>query len=162
MGYVLDKNTVTVVIKQLKKSGDRIVLTPGAFDLFHVGQLEFLRKTKQKGELLIVALESDKRIASYKSLDRPIIPLEQRLKIVSHMQTVDFCFPIFGTEITNEYYLKLYDELKPNIVTYGRSYAGENTIHKAADYFTDITFKKITHKYDRIQSTSRIIDKIRK
>lgn len=162
MGYILEKNTITEVIKQLKKSGNKIVFTHGAFDLFHVGQLEFLRKCKEKGQILIVALESDARISLYKGTDRPVIPLDQRLGIVSRVQGVDFAFPISGKEFTIQYYLKLYDELQPSIVTYGRQYGGENIIQSAEEYFTDIKFKRVTHKYDKLQSTTKIIDKIRK
>jgi len=52
--------------------------------------------------------------------------------------------------------------LQPSIVTYGRQYGGENIIQSAEEYFTDIKFKRVTHKYDKLQSTTKIIDKIRK
>lgn len=42
--------------------GDRIVYTVGAFDLFHVGHVDFLEKAAQLGDYLIVGLLSDQVI----------------------------------------------------------------------------------------------------
>lgn len=41
------------------KPNDRIVYTAGAFDLFHVGLLDFLEQAKKEGDYLIVGLHSD-------------------------------------------------------------------------------------------------------
>ena len=41
------------------KPGDRIVYTAGAFDLFHIGLLDFLEHVKKEGDYLIVGLHSD-------------------------------------------------------------------------------------------------------
>ena len=41
------------------KPKDRIVYTAGAFDLFHVGLLDFLEQAKKEGDYLIVGLHSD-------------------------------------------------------------------------------------------------------
>lgn len=46
------------------KPGDRIVYTAGAFDLFHVGLLDFLEQAKKLGDYLIVGLHSDPVISS--------------------------------------------------------------------------------------------------
>jgi ethanolamine-phosphate cytidylyltransferase len=39
--------------------GDRIVYTAGAFDLFHVGLLDYLEQARKEGDYLIVGLHSD-------------------------------------------------------------------------------------------------------
>ena len=41
------------------KPNDRIVYTAGAFDLFHVGLLDFLEQAKKLGDYLVVGLHSD-------------------------------------------------------------------------------------------------------
>ena len=46
--------------------GDRIVYAAGAFDLFHVGLLDFLEKAKEQGEYVIVGLHTDSDVNRYK------------------------------------------------------------------------------------------------
>lgn len=50
----------------------------GAFDLFHVGHLEFLEKAKQMGDYLIVGLHTDPVVNQYKGSNYPIMNLHER------------------------------------------------------------------------------------
>lgn len=158
MGYIVERKTLKSIIKDLQKQKEKVVFTTGAFDLLHFGQIEFLKKSRGN-KILIVGVESDERIAYYKG-KKPIIPLIERVKIISSISFVDFVYPITDKEHSQAYYLKLYDELSPSIITYGRNYAAEDKIKEEATYFKNIRFKKVTHRYDKIQSTTKIIDKI--
>lgn len=60
-------------------SGDRIVYVAGAFDLFHVGHVDFLEKAKQEGEYLIVGLHTDPVVNRYKGSNYPIMNLHERV-----------------------------------------------------------------------------------
>jgi len=168
MGYLLSLETITKAAKELRRN-NKIVFTHGAYDLFHIGQSEFLRKSKEKGQILIVGIDSDELVSMYKGIVRPVIPLEQRLNIISKLQYVDFVFPLIylpglGKEITikkpSSYHLRLYKELNPDTITYGRKYGGTETIKRARKYFKHLIFRKIVHEYDKLQSTTKIIDKI--
>ncbi len=48
------------------RPGDRIVYAAGAFDLFHIGHLEFLEKAAALGDYLIVGLHTDPVVNRYK------------------------------------------------------------------------------------------------
>ena len=63
------------------------VITYGTFDLFHFGHLEILRRAKDLGDYLVVAVSSDtfNLIKGKKSFS----PLEQRKKIVEAITYVD-------------------------------------------------------------------------
>lgn len=50
----------------------------GAFDLFHVGHLEFLEKAKQMGDYIIVGLHTDPVVNLYKGSNYPIMNLHER------------------------------------------------------------------------------------
>lgn len=60
----------------------------GTYDLFHVGHLFFLKKASELCSRLIVAVDSDERVFEYKG-HYPIIPVEQRMTIVSSIKCVD-------------------------------------------------------------------------
>lgn len=63
------------------------VFTSGSFDLFHVGHLNILEKSAALGDELIVGVSTDELILQYKGM-KPIIPFEQRMRIVSALKCV--------------------------------------------------------------------------
>ena len=64
------------------------VFTTGVFDLFHVGHLNFLRRARMLGDQLIVGVNTDEFVFSYKQ-KKPIIPYAQRQEIVRACRFVD-------------------------------------------------------------------------
>lgn len=65
----------------------RRVFTSGSFDLFHVGHLNILEKSAALGDELIVGVSTDELIEHYKGM-KPIIPFEQRVRIVESIKCV--------------------------------------------------------------------------
>lgn len=59
--------------------GDRIVYVAGAFDLFHVGHLDFLEQAAKKGDYLIIGLHTDPIVNRYKGSNYPIMNLHERV-----------------------------------------------------------------------------------
>ncbi|GAA1921652.1 adenylyltransferase/cytidyltransferase family protein [Arthrobacter gandavensis] len=60
----------------------------GAFDLFHVGHLNILRQAKSRCDLLVAGVVSDEVCLETKGR-LPVVPLAERLEIVSHIGYVD-------------------------------------------------------------------------
>lgn len=58
---------------------DKVVYVAGAFDIFHVGHLDFLEKAHQHGNFLIVGLHTDPVVNQYKGLNYPIMNLHERV-----------------------------------------------------------------------------------
>lgn len=58
---------------------DKIVYVAGAFDLFHVGHLDFLEVAKKEGDYLIVGLHTDPAVNRYKCGNHPIMNLHERV-----------------------------------------------------------------------------------
>ncbi len=69
-----------------KRYGTGLVM--GVFDLFHIGHLRLIRRAKAECEFLRVALLSDELVMKFKH-HPPVIPLEERLEIVSALRDVD-------------------------------------------------------------------------
>lgn len=63
------------------------VFTSGSFDLFHVGHLNILERSAALGDELIVGVSTDELIQYYKGMP-PVIPFEQRIRIVSSIKCV--------------------------------------------------------------------------
>ncbi len=75
---------------QLKNAGKTIATLNGSFDLLHAGHLQIIYEASQLADVLIVALNSDESIRQYKSIDRPIIPLEYRLQMLAALECVSY------------------------------------------------------------------------
>ena len=70
-----------------------IGFTAGAFDMFHVGHLNLLKNAKSQCDYLIVGVNSDELIESYKK-KKAIVPLEERMQIVQAIRYVDEIIPV--------------------------------------------------------------------
>ncbi|MCY7412586.1 MAG: adenylyltransferase/cytidyltransferase family protein [Salinibacterium sp.] len=66
----------------------RIGYAAGAYDLFHVGHLNILKRAKERCDYLIAGVVSDEMLELTKNL-RPTIPLAERLEIVESIRFVD-------------------------------------------------------------------------
>lgn len=70
----------------------KIGYTTGAFDLFHIGHLNILRRAKEQCDILIVGVSTDELVLDYKK-KKPIIPFEERIQIVEAIRYVDRVVP---------------------------------------------------------------------
>ncbi len=77
----------------------------GVFDLFHRGHVEFLKQARALGENLIVAVNGDEMVASYKR--KPLYSETDRLEIIKSCKFVDEAFII--TEYDNKKYIEKYN-----------------------------------------------------
>ena len=83
------------LIASEKVKGKSVVLANGCFDLFHVGHIRYLKAAREKGDILVVALNSDSSVRRLKGAGRPILPQEERAEILSSFWFVDYV-TIFG------------------------------------------------------------------
>lgn len=75
-----------------EREGKKVVLGTGTFDLFHYDHLQYLLGAKNEGEILVVAVKSDKsaRLKNPDNLDRPVFNENQRVAIVDNIKGVDY------------------------------------------------------------------------
>ena len=108
-------------VEKLKKEGKKIVLANGSFDLLHVGHIRYLKDAKSLGDILIVAINSDKSVKMYKGDKRPIVPEDERAEIISALEFVDYV--VIFEEIDVK---KVLTTLKPHIQAKGTDYTEES------------------------------------
>jgi rfaE bifunctional protein nucleotidyltransferase chain/domain len=86
----IDPENLELQVKKIRAAGSSIATINGSFDLLHAGHLHILFEAAKQADILIVALNTDSSIRRYKSLARPIIPLEYRLEAISALEFVDY------------------------------------------------------------------------
>ncbi len=68
-----------------------VVYTSGTFDMLHFNHLKMLEYARALGDILIVGVNTDELVASYKS--QPIIPFEERIALMKAIKGPDIVIP---------------------------------------------------------------------
>jgi rfaE bifunctional protein nucleotidyltransferase chain/domain len=79
----------TALVSELRAAGKSIVFTNGVFDLLHPGHVRYLQHARRLGDLLVVAVNSDRSVRAVKGSDRPITPEAERAEILAALASVD-------------------------------------------------------------------------
>jgi rfaE bifunctional protein nucleotidyltransferase chain/domain len=87
--FVPDYERLAELVGYWKVMGLRIVLTSGSFDLIHGGHAAYLEAAKQLGDLLVVGVDSDDKVRARKGPRRPVVPEEERLRMLTYIKGVD-------------------------------------------------------------------------
>jgi D-glycero-beta-D-manno-heptose 1-phosphate adenylyltransferase len=86
---ITDLDHVESIISDLKRMGYRIVLTQGVYDMIHEGHARYLEKARSLGDILILGVDSDELTRARKGPNRPVVPQQERLQMLSHLRCVD-------------------------------------------------------------------------
>lgn len=136
-------------INEISKKQNK-VFTNGCFDILHSAHIELLMFSKEKGDILIVGLNSDDSIKRLKGQTRPINDISERSKILSLFDFVDYII-IFDDDTP----LNILKLLEPDILIKGSDYNINNIIGK------EFTKKIILFDYINNKSSTNIINKIK-
>jgi len=115
---------LALIVNHLKEQGKKIVAFNGAFDVLHLGHINSLIRARAKGDVLVLLVNSDKSVKSYKGPTRPIISETDRVKILAALECVDYV-TLFD-EINPKVIL---DKIKPNILCKGEDW-GKDCIER--------------------------------
>lgn len=96
----------------------RIGYTQGVYDMFHIGHLNLLNRAKQYCDYLIVGVNSDELVSSYKH-KMPVIGEEERRTIVENIRAVDQC--IIAPTLDK---VQMYNKLNFNVIFIGDDWKG--------------------------------------
>jgi glycerol-3-phosphate cytidylyltransferase len=91
---------------------------PGAFDLFHIGHLNLLRRAKERCDFLIAGVAADEVLIAHKKVT-PAIPLSERLEIVRNVRFVDMAYAAMTDDKT-----EIWRELRFNVLFKGNDWQG--------------------------------------
>ena len=123
MNYIKNINELAEIRKELKLQNKKVVFTNGVFDILHAGHVDYLTKAKAKGDILIVAVNSDSSVKKIKGELRPIVPQNERAFIISSLKPVDHVV-IFDEDTPYEIIKKII----PDVLVKGADWAIENIV----------------------------------
>ncbi len=119
--FIEDHDALAEKLGELKRDGKRIVLANGCFDVLHVGHIRYLHGAKREGDVLLVAVNSDKSIARLEKANRPVMPEGERVEILEALEMIDY-LTLFDEPTVDS----LLRKLKPHVHAKGTDYTKEN------------------------------------
>lgn len=151
---VLPLKQLVKIVQALKKQHKKIVFTNGCFDILHKGHIALLNEAGKSGDVLIVGVNSDKSIRALKGAGRPINTLNDRIAVLSGLQSVHYL--VSFDEHSAEH---LISSLQPDIFVKGGNYTPHTLPEMPVLKRLQCTVKIIPYIEDF--STREIIDRIR-
>lgn len=137
----------------LRAKGKKIVFTNGCFDILHYGHVMYLKRAKERGDILIVALNSDSSVKKIKGPGRPILNQHDRSAIIAALASVDYVV-IFNQDTP----LEVIKKVKPDILIKGSDWGKNNIV--GADFVKSCGGKVSTITLAKGRSTTDIINKV--
>ncbi len=152
---ILSPQELAKEVASCRQQGKTIVTTNGCFDVLHTGHLHLLNSAKALGDILIVAINSDRSVSQLKGSMRPLVTQQERAEILANLRPVDFV-TIFDEATPVE----LLTIIKPNIHVKGGDYNLNNlpeasvvTAHGGTIKFIDlVSGKSSTGLLDKLKS----------
>jgi len=123
---IVPSNQLRDVISKAKVARKRVVFANGCFDTLHVGHVRYLQGAREKGDILIVGVNSDVSVRRLKGMGRPILNELARAQLVAAVRCVDYVilFPDANVE-------RLLQELRPTVHAKGTDYTVESVPERA-------------------------------
>ncbi|WP_337864633.1 D-glycero-beta-D-manno-heptose 1-phosphate adenylyltransferase [Ignavibacterium sp.] len=150
---ILSREELKKVRAQLRTEKKKVVFTNGCFDLIHSGHVDYLIKSKQLGDILIVGLNTDESVKRIKGDKRPILKQDERAFIISNLKPVDYV-TFFDEDTPAE----IISDLIPDILVKGADWSLDNIVGRDVVEANGGEVKTIEFVND--QSTSKIIQTI--
>jgi len=120
---VRSRSDLQTVCSDLHARGRTLVFTNGCFDLLHIGHVHLLSKAKEFGDVLIVAINSDRSARRIKGAGRPIIPEDARAEMLAALQCVDYV-----TIYDEDTPIPLLEIIRPDVIVKGGEYGKEGVV----------------------------------
>jgi len=115
---ILTRATLPGVVAKIRRAKKRIAFTNGTFDILHLGHVTYLQKAKATADVLIVGVNTDRSVKTYKDPTRPINPQNDRLQVLAALACVDYVI-LFDDPTP----LKLILAVRPDILVKGADWA---------------------------------------
>jgi rfaE bifunctional protein nucleotidyltransferase chain/domain len=151
-----------------KRNGQGVVCVSGCFDLLHPGHVRLLEQARARGDVLVVAVQSDASIRAAAgretgpgkrpqegTVPRPITPAAERAEILAALATVDYVVEFDGPS-PNEFLARL----RPDVIVCGGPAGADEAAHREDEALEAIGCKIVRIPLEPGYSTTRLIERI--
>lgn len=118
---ILTRDQLKRRVEKWRKSGEKITLANGCFDVLHVGHVRYVKAAKELGGKLIVAVNSDASVSGLKGEGRPHMSENERAEILAALADVDAVVIFSEPDVRS-----LIREIHPDVQAKGTDYTPEN------------------------------------
>jgi rfaE bifunctional protein nucleotidyltransferase chain/domain len=153
MGRVVTIKEFLPLRAELRHEGKRLVFTNGVFDILHRGHVEYLNQARILGDRLFVGVNGDESTKRIKGDKRPIVPQQDRMFILSNLQSVDYV-GMFDEDTPFE----MISEIVPDILVKGADWSLDNVVGK--DIVEAAGGRVLTIPFVPDRSTTNIVQRI--
>ena len=106
-----------------RAAGKKIVITNGVFDLLHPGHVRYLQAARAQGDVLLVAINSDRSVSAIKGPTRPLTPEAERAEVLDALACVD-AVVIFDEDTPAE----IIAAVQPDVLVKGADWAPDKIV----------------------------------
>ena len=135
-----------------KREGKTVVFTNGCYDLLHPGHIRLLEQARSRGDVLILALNSDASVRRAKGPSRPLLAETERAEVALALEAVD-AVTLFDEDTPRE----LIAEVLPDVLIKGADWshfiAGKEEVEAAGG-------KVLTVALEPGYSTTNIVERV--
>lgn len=117
------RSTLNTQLTIWRNQGLKIVFTNGCFDLLHRGHVEYLSKASDKGDVLVVGLNTDASVRRLKGESRPVNDEDARAIVLASLACID-AVVLFGEDTPYE----LIKVVRPDVLVKGADYKPEEIV----------------------------------
>jgi D-glycero-beta-D-manno-heptose 1-phosphate adenylyltransferase len=118
MGKIVSQDELVRATAREKRAGRRVVFTNGCFDLIHPGHVRCLAEARALGDVLVVAVNSDRSVRGNKGPERPLVSERDRAEVIAALASVDYV-TIFDEPTPRE----LISRVLPTVLVKGADWA---------------------------------------
>ena len=150
---MVDMDTLLMRLAHWRLKNQKIVFTNGCFDLIHRGHIEYLALTANKGDRLVIGLNTDNSVKLNKGPNRPLNDENSRALALSALSFVDAVL-LFDDKTPET----IIEKIKPDVLAKGADYDKKSVVgaNFVESYGGKVELIPMTEGY----STTALINKI--
>jgi len=110
-------------VRRARRDGAKVVFTNGCFDLLHPGHVRYLAAARDRGDVLVVGVNSDRSVRTLKGPGRPVQSEAARAEVLAALAAVDHVV-VFDAPTPIDLILAL----EPDVLAKGADWAADEIV----------------------------------